>query len=221
MAQVSDYTGLITSEHAGKPNFTAMVSAVAGCFTNLTNTYNDIPANFDLDQAIGAQLDIVGQWVGLSRYVNVPLPNVYFSFDTTGLGFDQGSWRGPFDPTQGLTKLDDTTYRTMLRAKIGANRWDSTLGSFQTIMSGVFAAYGSTCFATDNQDMTMTVNILGPTPPAVIIALLKGGYLALKPEGVHITGYSVPSIPSAPFFGFDVTNSTVSGFDTGAWATPL
>ena len=221
MAQASDYTNLITSEHAGKPNFSAMVSAVAGAIAAVTNVHNAIPAAFDIDFAVGTQLDVIGKWVGLSRFVNTPLAGVYFSFDTVGLGFDQGSWQGPFDPTQGITQLDDATYRTMLRAKIGANSWDSTLGSFQRIMSGVFTPYGATIFATDNQDMTMTVNIVGPTPPAVVIALLKGGYLALKPEGVHITGYNVPSVPNAPFFGFDVQNQYVAGFDTGAWATPL
>ncbi len=221
MAQASDYTSLITSEHAGKPKFAAMVAALSGAFAGLTNLYNSVPAAFDLDLALGVQLDIIGKWVGLSRNVSTPLTGVYFSFDTAGLGFDQGSWQGPFDPTQGVTTLDDATYRTMLRAKIGANSWDSTLGSFQRIMSGVFATYGATCFATDNQDMSMTINIVGPTPPAVVVALLKGGYLSLKPEGVRITGYNVPSVPTAPFFGFDVQNQYVAGFDTGAWATPL
>ncbi|MGC7970039.1 DUF2612 domain-containing protein, partial [Salmonella enterica] len=72
-----------------------------------------LPFDFDLDQAIGVQLDAVGEWVGISRNITVPLAGVYFSFDIAGLGFDQGVWKGPFDPDTGLTTLDDDTYRLL------------------------------------------------------------------------------------------------------------
>lgn len=220
MAQVSDYTGLITSEHADKPNYMAMVSAVAGAFVSVINDIEAIPPAFDLDLAIGAQLDVLGLWIGLSRNVKTPL-NVYFSFDTVGLGFDQGNWKGPFDPSDGITSLDDDTYRIMLRAKIGANNWDSTLVSYQEIMAQVFAGTGANVFAVDNQDMSMSVYISGVIPSAILLALIKGGYLPLKPEGVHVNTYIVTSVDDAPLFGFDVQNQFIAGFDTGAWGTSL
>ncbi|WP_283149024.1 DUF2612 domain-containing protein [Silvimonas soli] len=220
MAQVSDYTGLITSEHADKPNYMAMVSAVAGAFVSVINDIEAIPPAFDLDLAIGAQLDVLGLWIGLSRNVKTPL-NVYFSFDTVGLGFDQGNWKGPFDPSDGITSLDDDTYRIMLRAKIGANNWDSTLVSYQEIMAEVFSGTGANVFAVDNQDMSMSVYISGVIPSAILLALIKGGYLPLKPEGVHVNTYIVTSVDDAPLFGFDVQNQFIAGFDTGAWGTSL
>src|SRR6516164_6772126 len=106
MAASSDYTSLITSEHSSKPRFSAMVAAVAQCFADQINVMQSIPAAFDLDQAIGVQLDAVGLWAGITRQVATPL-SVYFSLDTTGLGFDQGNWQGPFDPSSGLVSLDD------------------------------------------------------------------------------------------------------------------
>jgi hypothetical protein len=84
---------------------------------------------FDLDQAAGDQLDIIGLWVGVGRRVKTPPIGVYFSLDIVSVGFDQGVWQGPFDPSMGITLLDDDTYRLLIRAKIGANHWDGTLAS--------------------------------------------------------------------------------------------
>lgn len=143
MAQLTDYTDLVTSEHSDKPRFMATLSAVAQCFVDLQNGLIDIPDEFDLDNAVGVQLDAVGLWVGISRKVNTPLAGVYFSFDTSGLGFDQGVWQGPFDPTTGVTSLDDDTYRLLLRAKIGANHWDGTLGTSAAILNAIFGGSAS------------------------------------------------------------------------------
>ncbi|MET3654101.1 DUF2612 domain-containing protein [Dyella japonica] len=220
MADVSQYVGLITSEHADKPKFSAMVAAVAQCFVDQQNALGGLIPAFDLDQAVGDQLDIIGLWVGVSRRVNTPLTGVYFSFDIAGVGFDQGVWQGPFDPSTGVTLLDDGTYRILIRAKIGANHWDGTLGTSAAILNQIFDN-GTNVFIQDNQDMTMTFGVSGVIPSAVLLALLKGGYIPLKPEGVLVNSYIVTSSSGAPIFGFDMENQYVSGWDVGAWATQL
>ncbi|WP_303678327.1 DUF2612 domain-containing protein [Ralstonia mannitolilytica] len=216
MAQASDYTALITTEHADKPKFMAMMSIVAQCFADQINVAQSIPAAFDLDQAVGVQLDAVGLWAGIKRQVKTPL-SVYFSFDTAGLGFDQGNWQGPFDPSTGLTSLDDATFRTLIRAKIAANSWDGTIPGAAAAYANLFNGSGSYIFIQDNQDMTMTVGVSGAIPSALLRALFSGGYLPLKPEGVHVN-YLVPSANNTPLFGFDVQNQFIGGFDTGSWA---
>jgi len=216
MALASDYTSLITSEHVSKPKFAAMVAAVAQCFADQINVMQSIPAVFDLDTAVGAQLDAVGLWVGIRRQISTPLQNVYFSIDAAGLGFDQGSWQGPFDPSNGLTSLDDNTYRILIRAKIAANSWDGTIPAAAAAYAGLFGDSGSYIFLQDNQDMTMIVGVSGAIPSAVIISLLTGGYLPLRPEGVLAT-YLVPSSNNTSLFGFDVSNKFVAGFDSGSW----
>lgn len=220
MATASDYSALITAQHKGKPKFTALVEAVAGCFADIGNALRSIPPAFDLDSAVGDQLDAVGLWVGVSRNVLIPFA-VYFSFDTVNLGFDQGSIKGPFDPAEGLTRLDDETYRTLIRAKIGANTWDGSLPSWNAIMNQVFAGSGSLVFAVDNQDMSMNVYVAGNRPSAVLTSLLKNGYLPIKPAGVRINGYTASSISGSPMFGFDISNQYIAGFDTGAFGVSL
>lgn len=220
MADVTDYTGKITSEHADKPKFSAMVAAVAQCFVDAQNGLAAMPAAFDLDGAVGKQLDSVGLWVGVSRIVATPLTGVYFSFDTAGLGFDQGVWKGPFDPDTGVTSLDDDTYRLLIRARIGANHWDGTLAGTKAILEQIFN--GDThVYLQDNQDMSITVGISGKVPSALFLALLSGGYIPIKPQAVRVSYYLVTSADGAPLFGFDMGNDYVAGFDAGAWAAPL
>ncbi|SAL25591.1 DUF2612 domain-containing protein [Caballeronia telluris] len=219
MAQVSDYTGLITSEHANKPKFTAMVGGVAQAFVDIQNQLDATPPAFDLDSAVGVQLDVVGLWVGVTRNVDTPLTGVYFSLDVDGLGFDQGVWQGPFDPNTGVVSLDDDTYRLLIRAKIGANSWDGTQGSSAAILNSIFPT-GTDVFIQDNGDMSITYGVAGDVPLPIFIALLKGGYIPLKPEAVHINGYLVTSISGGSLFGFDVENDLISGFDVGAWGLP-
>ncbi|WP_143296080.1 DUF2612 domain-containing protein, partial [Burkholderia pseudomallei] len=135
MADLTDYTVLITSEHSDKPRFMASVSALVQPLVEQMNVLESMPGKFDRDNVIGVQLDDVGLWVGVSRKIRTPLTGVYFSFDIAGLGFDQGTWKGPFDPDTGLTILDDDTYRLVIRAKIGANHWDGTLQQSAAILN--------------------------------------------------------------------------------------
>ncbi|AOI57444.1 hypothetical protein WI26_07410 [Burkholderia diffusa] len=137
-ASLSDYAALVTSEHRDKPRFMATVGALVQPLVDQINVLVSMPAKFDLDNAVGVQLDDVGLWVGVSRKIRTPLTGIYFSFDIAGLGFDHGTWKGPFDPDTGLTVLDDETYRLVIRAKIGANHWDGTLESSAAILNSIF-----------------------------------------------------------------------------------
>lgn len=218
MRTQADYQALITAWLSQKPTFVATVGAFVEAFADAQTAIYSIPPAYDLDQAVGPQLDVLGLWIGFDRAVTVPLPNIYFSYDTTSLGFDQGNWLGPFDPTTGLQYLDDATYRLMLRIKIEANNWNGTIGEADAAYNALFAPYpGVLPFVKDNEDMTMTVAISGQLPPAIIFALFLGGYFPFVPMAVGVN-YYVTSVAGSACFGFDATNTYVQGFDTGVWA---
>ncbi|HIE5943685.1 TPA: DUF2612 domain-containing protein [Burkholderia cepacia] len=220
MVDLTEYTALITSEHSDKPRFMATVEALVQPLVDQMGVLQSMPGRFDLDNAVGVQLDDVGLWVGVSRKIRTPLTGVYFSFDIAGLGFDQGTWKGPFDPDSGLTVLDDDTYRLVIRAKIGANHWDGTLEQSAAILNSIFDA-DTHVFIEDHQDMSMTIGIAGKVPPATFLALLSGGYIPLKPEGVRVNYTVVTTVDGSPLFGFDMSNQLVAGFDVGAWSRPV
>ncbi len=58
------YLDLITAYHRSRPNFTATVDAITAPFVDLQAFLQHLPLDFDIDDAIGAQLDIDGIWVG-------------------------------------------------------------------------------------------------------------------------------------------------------------
>ncbi|NII73272.1 hypothetical protein FHW84_001841 [Dyella sp. SG562] len=186
MAEVSDYLALVTPQHADKSKFMATLGLVAGCFVNQFNATSDMVKAFDLDQASGVQLDAVGLWAGLSRAIRVPIGNVYFAWDTLGVGWDQGVWKRASDPATGITLLDDHSYRLLIRAKIGANHWDGSNEDSVAILNGIFAPEGLTPTLTDNQDMTMTISLAGGQLSALSKALIDGGYIPVRPCGVLV-----------------------------------
>lgn len=217
MAQASDYTSLLPSTNASKPKFSAMVALVAGCFADVTNATQSLSGSFDLDLAVGAQLDSIGLWVGVSRKVSTTITGIYFAFDAPGLGFEQGYIQGPYDPSSGITSLDDATFRTLIKSKALANSFDGTMAGASKILGSLFTASGSYVFLQDNQDMSMTIGWAGALPSGIMRALLTSNALQIKPEGVSVN-YAITSVNGAPVFGFDAQNQYVSGFDSGAFA---
>ena len=144
---------------------------------------------------------------------------MYFSLDTVGLGLNEGYLRGPFDPLDGLTSLDDSLYRTMLRIKIAANHWDGSLAQAQSILAQVLSASEDTyLMVIDNFDMSISIGVAGVIPGAVFISLLQD-YFTLLPAAVQIRSLVVTGEDGAPLFGLDCDNAYIAGLDVGALGT--
>lgn len=219
VGDVTPYLDLITSEHRPQPLYVAMITATLQPIVNNLATLQRMVPLFDLDLASGAQLDIVGEWVGVSRVLTTPLVGVYFSFGTAGVGFGEGTWKGEFDPVSGLIILPDDTYRTLLRAKIANNQWDGTIPGAYRVFDQIFGDADTRVLIQDLGNMHMIFALIGTIPDAVTTALFSGGYLNLKPAGVQVDAYFTPSTPDTPYFGFGLANPSISGFGAGAWAT--
>lgn len=214
---ISGWLKRFTSAHNQRPKFMTVAAALLQPIADIYASINSIPDLFDLDNAVGDQLDKIGEWVGVNRGIAVPLTGVYFSFDTAGVGFDEGTWFDAFNPESGLVRLADDAYRTLLRARIAANQWDGTIPGAYAAWDRLFAGTGFGILIQDYSNMHMAVALTGPVPDAVTAALFTGGYLSLKPSTVRIDAFITPTVASAPYFGFDVANAAIAGFDTGAW----
>lgn len=183
---VTPYTGLITPEHQNAPRFMATVGASCQPFADILAVLESIPGLYDLDNAVGAQQDTVGLWVGVSRELDTPITGVYFAWDTAGVGWDQGTWFGPGDSTTGIFALPDDSYRTLLRAKIAANYWDGTIPAAYAVFDLLLPA-GTDIQIGDNGDWTMSITLTGNPLKAVDQAMFSRGMLDLKPAGVSIS----------------------------------
>lgn len=215
-----DYLNLITSEHRDKPRFVETVAATTAPFSAIQNVLNGLLRDFDIDHAVGVQLDAVGAWIGRSRRIDTPLVGVYFAWDDLASnGWDSGIWKGPFDPDSGLVGLPDDAYRVLLKAKIAANNWDGTIPGAYAIWETVFT--NSQLVIQDNQDMSMVVGIAGQPLSIVEQALLTNGYIPLKPAGVRVQYYAIAPAAGALFAWDADEGSALAGWDTGQWGVEL
>lgn len=215
---VTQYLNLVTAEHRDKTKFLATLTTALQPFADSLQQVSDIPSNYDIDLAVGVQLDAIGKWVGVGRALYTPLTGVYFAFNTVGLGINQGVWQGPYDPTSGLVNLPDGQYRTLLKAKIANNQWDGTRDSAYAIYNSIFTESGNTFFYQDLGNLTFVMGIYGVAPDAVTLALLTQGYLSIRPAGVQLAAILFPG-STGPLFAFNLNDGTnFGGFNIGAWA---
>lgn len=226
---MSKYTELITNYHRGKELFVEHIDLSTRPISDAANAQAAMLTAFDIDSAVGVQLDILGEWIGRTRIVSQPISGIYFSFDSNGLGWDQGVWQGPYDPDNGFTSLSDDIYRLILKAKIAINIWDGTNESLPEILDAALSGSGLSMQIVDNQDMTISVLVFPirdiKEVSLELIAAIKQGYLTVKAAGVWAGGSSeqvilTPSVGNK-FFGFDMSNDYISGFDDGAWEKKL
>jgi len=127
---------------------------------------------FDLETAVGVQLDVVGKYAGVTRY---------------GYGLSG----------QPIT-LDDDDYRQLIKMVIIRNNSGSSLATIQSLLA---AAFPGQVFVSDNQTMGLNyllVNSLGTSDLLEILA--TGGYLP-APMGVQVSVAITPPI-EFPYFGF-------------------
>lgn len=217
---IQDYVDLITSEFADQPKFTSMVSADVAPMVRVQALLETMIAIFDIDTPpVGNQLDIIGQWVGVTREVAIPITGVFFSWDGTdaSLGWDSGTW-APSDASE-ITTLPDDAYLTLIKAKIAANVWDGTTNGAYAIWNSLFTDF--TILIQDHQDMSYAVGIVGAVIDPLTQALITGGYIPLKPEGVRISEYFI-AVDTGPVFAWDVPlNALLGGWDEASWAKEI
>ena len=153
------YLDLLTSEYRPyyAPQFNQWLLAVLYIAQDISNCLQAMSGAFDLNYAIGAQLDILGQIVGVGRVV-------------------------PFQPSGGVSPvLDDATYRTLIKATIANNQWDGKIGSLYPIWTTLFP--GGQITIIDNQDMTADILVTG-TFTSILQDLITHDMIIPRPQAV-------------------------------------
>ncbi|CAK9249995.1 unnamed protein product [Sphagnum jensenii] len=162
---LSYYLNLFTSEYQTCPNFLSWAAASWQPIDDLTSLLSTMPQNFNLNSAVGVQLDTIGAIIGVSRTVN-------------------------FQPSNGVSPvLNDVVYKQLLQATIGINKWDGRLVSIYDIWKSVFSS--GEIVVNDNQNMTCTIIIAGVFS-SIVLDLITNGYIIPRPQGVEYTYTTAP-----------------------------
>lgn len=190
-SNAAPYAALITSEHNQKPKFMAMVGLVTGAIGDVNVGIQSIQPAFDLDQAVGAQQDVIGEWVGQSRVIPGVLVVGFFGFadDASASPFGEqadpsigGRFYEQGEAFQSTTVLGDVDYLTVLKARIVRNQSDGTLADLEAALQFIF---GTACQVADNGTLSISIHVSAPLTPTQK-ALLLGLDLLPRPAGVAI-----------------------------------
>lgn len=180
---------LVPAPHNGALKFMALLQAICAPLVDDIDTMLELRELLSIDRASGDILDKIGEWVGLARRVEIPIPNAYFSFDVYAKGWDEGGWKGPYVASEGVVVLDDATYRAALRLKVKCNHWRGRILDYEGLDVALEHGAVSQIRVRDAQDMTMSVKIIGAPLSAQLRFLIENRDLIPRPAGVQITSY--------------------------------
>lgn len=214
MSDSNKYTELIAGAHFDKPKFQQLVYELTEPLNEARRRLACLCTDFDVDYAIGAQLDAVGVRVGIARRLPMKLTDIYFALDDVdGVGFDHGVWQGRYDPADGMVELDDETYRAVIKTKILANKFDGRNESVPEFLStalGYFGVPAKLFDFQDQQNMHVVINLTKAETPPLVWELISRRLIDIVAAGV-----GMQIVDNVPYFGFDYETDSVRGFDLG------
>lgn len=202
-------------QYGDKSNAVATVTAITEEFELIYDNANILDFAYDLDNAIGKQLDIIGRIVGINRKVPFAVPKNYFGFSGHSNAYPFGSKfnvvvaypfkrKSEIPYTEG--ELNDNDYRLFIRAKIIKNYATSKNidESKLSIQDAIDFLFESKAYISDNKDMTMTLNI-DSSYDFEMIRYIENLDLLPRPQGVRYNTYI--SYQEGKTFGFNSFNT--------------
>lgn len=207
----SPYTNLLIYQYAKKPKAVATIDAIVGECDRVIENLTDLLNQWDIDQARGFSLDIIGRRVGVSRTLPAFVSKGYLGYlgSLQGKPWGEGIWYRQGDSTGSSISLNDNDYRFLIRAKIFKNFQDGTLDYVMNAMQQVLSAEVN---IEDNYDMTATVYL-----PLTALNPLQSHMIQVmdilpRPMGVMYTYINA----SGKEFGFDGFFNSY-GFNEGSF----
>ena len=159
MALYEGYLGLITSEHRIRPKDIAMVKKLIESTDSIMELSLTLPSYFDIDSAVGKQLDTLGEQLGKSRVM-------------------------PFNSITGNSSiLTDDLYRILLKATIAKFNWQGGIEELYKYWDQLLPDIKISI--RDNQDMTIDITLVGVKNEQLKEMILLG-YIIPKPQGVRL-----------------------------------
>ena len=223
VAELLDYyVNLLIIQYNNQPKMRETISEFVEqeLANNLTFQVRD---GFDLNTAVGVQLDSIGKYVGIDRfYEGQSFSGVNFGFVTYAnetpnaqTGFadhsDVGTKAGKFvqykDVVSGGLTLGDDDYRIILKLKVVQNNINH---SHKEVDDSLFSFFGDDVRADSTGGMVMNYFIPDNLTALIKVALTKD--VLPRPMGVGI-GYLI--LKKSRFFGFATYQNESPPFITG------
>ena len=197
MSFESEYRDLLIKQYWQQANARAEIELQAGTWARVFEWLDSFPDAFDIDQAVGERLDIIGRIVGLPRLVPLVIDKIAFGFDENpnARGFDD-KFSGPltnaapfldkYEQPYTSLQLNDNDYRFFLKAKVSRNAGSAFMVSDSeiSIQDVINTTFNGNAFVIDKQDMRLVLNV-SPVVRIEILRAIKRLGLLPKPQGVR------------------------------------
>lgn len=236
MQNLDYYKRLVTSEYRHSPRFVAMVQKLIGYGLDLDDSISNMIVAFEVDNASTAQLDILGQIVGVSRQLKFEpsaaaigevicpspaeiasgevYPIIYTPTPDKLASTPMLTGYPPAEMGEG-NLLDDEVFRLMIKARIIQNTWKGTIGELYELWDAVMGAEKKLSIE-DLQDMSYNIVLQGDYTQ-LEEELIINAYVIPKPEGVRINVLTFVSTDGLPLFSYDYNTMRYSGYGSH-WA---
>lgn len=241
---VSYYANLLILQYKNLPKSSATIELLAT--TLLANgVATDVAAAYNIDPelgptAVGKQLDVLGKYIGVTRYYSsinygdyfavvpygVALPGSppAFGFDTYAAFPDSYDYNGTLlysDIITSTNSLSDTQYITLLQLGILNNNSNYSFGQ---ISEDMFSIFGNSIVPETNGNMAISFFIRAPLTTLLQAVIAKG----LLPRPMGVSCVAVTDLATNTFSFGDYRDyespwgygfSTYSNYDTLAGQT--
>lgn len=218
------YVDLLIVQYHDKPKARAHMALLIG-ESLAAGVYFDVRDGYDIDTAVGVQLDTIGKYVGVDRnYKGIDFGDGFFAFvsydeatpySTDKRGFTtyadfetkKGTWLDYPRSLSDTFRLDDASYRIIIKLKIIQNNINH---SHESIDSGMFQFFGTTVRADSTGNMEMFYFVPSSLSQVITVALQKD--ILPRPMGVRLN-YILSG--DVNYFGFDTYSGASKINSTG------
>lgn len=179
----------IYAQYADKPKAVAWYGITPTMLEQLDLAAEAVRTSYDIDAAVGAQLDVIGRIVVIDRGFEsfvVFDPDTYFGGPGDACQF--GGIDSQFESVGDVLsqEVSDTIFRVLIRAKIAKNNSDATLDGIASALS--FITESSPIRVVDNENMTMSVSF-GSELTDIERFVFNTFDVVPRPQGVRFLGY--------------------------------
>jgi hypothetical protein len=184
---VEYYVNLLIIQYANKAKARATIDALVRPVV-MDKVTLDVQEGFNLDTAVGSQLDMIAKYVGVTRSAST---------------------------LSGYTTLSDEDFRTLIKFGVVQNNGESSLYEIQTKLNIFFAGFYSVY---DYKNMQMSYAIDTQVGSSQLAEMLVTQGLLPRPAGVSVSALIyIPNLSGIfGFCDYFVQPSNISGMSTYA-----
>lgn len=178
----------IYAQYRDKPKAVAWYAIAKGLGGSVEAAAQAVRKSYDIDTAVGEQLNVIGRIVVAPRSFvgSMPMdPGLFDLTDGDQFGDEEAMFSALTIDQDG--QLSDELYRLVIKAKIVKNNGDATI---ENILDGMnfLLPKAQVLRVTDGEDMSFSIEFYGEITNLERFALLNAG-LVPKPQAVKFNGF--------------------------------